>query len=438
MNDKPRTPLILGGGLTGLSAAYHGGGCIYEKDFNYGGTCRSPMVKGYTFDLGIHVLHTKNEYTLRLFNELGVELLEQPRDAWIYSFEQLTRYPFQANTFGLPIPIVKECLEAFIETYCQRKGQNKGQTSSNYEEWITAFFGKGIAEHFMIPYSKKFWTVSPREMTTDWLDVRIPMPNLGEVIEGALTDQEKGFGPNSLFKYPPQHGIWALPKAFADSGVQIKLGKEAVAIDLNRREVIFADGENRSYSSLISTIPLPELFKLFDATTVVKNAVNDLRYNSILCVNIAVKRESLTNKHWIYYPEEKYPFFRISFLKYFASYLAPDKRSSISAEIAYSKVKPIDRENIADQVVEGLIEANILTRDDQIEFIDLQDIKYGYVIFDHNRLDNLATIKAYLQEQGIITAGRYGCWEYQWMDDAILDGMRAAKESQQIVGKLDD
>ena len=58
--------VIVGAGLTGLSAAYHGGGFIYEKEDRVGGTCISPIVNGFIFDLGIHVLHTRDTYVLDL------------------------------------------------------------------------------------------------------------------------------------------------------------------------------------------------------------------------------------------------------------------------------------------------------------------------------------------------------------------------------------
>ena len=102
--------VILGAGLAGLSAAYHGGGRIYEKCDIVGGVCISPHIDGYTFDLEIHVLHTKNQYVLKLLQQdLGLTLDQQTRAAQIYSYDTLTRYPFQANTFGLPIHIAKEC-----------------------------------------------------------------------------------------------------------------------------------------------------------------------------------------------------------------------------------------------------------------------------------------------------------------------------------------
>jgi UDP-galactopyranose mutase len=291
--------VILGAGLTGLSAAYHGGGTIYEREKEIGGTCRSPKIKGYTFDLGIHVLHTKNDYVLNLLiKNLNAPLLVQRRRAWIYSYNTLTRYPFQANTYGLPIKVVKDCLLGFIDVH------NKGNINyDNYKDWIYATFGKGIAEHFLIPYSEKFWTIPPKEMTADWPDSRIPRPELEEVLEGALSDQEKGFGPNWTFKYPKKNGICALPDAFYSPNSEIFLNKEAIGVDIQKKEITFSDGSKKRYDKLISTIPLPELVKtIHDLPGEVLNASQGLRYNSIFCVNLGIKNPNLNDAHWIYYP----------------------------------------------------------------------------------------------------------------------------------------
>lgn len=429
--------VILGAGLAGLSAAYHGGGRVYEKSDIVGGACISPHIDGYTFDLGIHVLHTKNQYVLKLLQQdLGLTLDQQTRAAQVYSFNTLTRYPFQANTFGLPIPIAKECLTSFIEVWCKRKDRDN-QVFANYEDWIKATFGTGTARHFMIPYSQKFWTVPPKQMTTDWMDVRIPVPTLDEVVEGALTDQKRGFGPNAAFRYPPAHGFAAIPNGFVKSGVTVNLNKEAIRIDLSKKQVEFSNGIIDKYDVLISTIPIPELVRLLDAPQEIISAAKQLRYNSIMCVNLGINREKITNSHWIYYPEKKYCFFRISFLMNFARSMAPAGKSSISAEVAYSPNHPIDKDKIAKTVIKNLIEAKVLRAQDKIELVDLRDIKYAYVIYDHNRKENLSRIKNFFKKYSVILAGRYGSWEYQWTDDAILDGKKATEEAA-VLSSLSD
>lgn len=416
--------IILGAGLTGLSAAHHGGGVIYEKEREIGGTSRSVKIKGYTFDLGIHVLHTSNVYVLGLLNKrLKASLGIQRRRAWIYSYNTLTGYPFQVNTYGLPVRIVRECLLGFI------KASNKNKANyDNYEDWIHNSFGRGVAEHFLAPYSKKFWTVPPQKMTADWQDLRVPMPKLEDVVAGALSAQKKGFGPNWRFRYPEDNGIVSLPNAFGAQNSNIFLNKQALEIDINKKMVKFKDGSRVKYSKLISTIALPELIKIIsNSPQKIFSASLDLKYNSIFCVNLGLNRANLNNAHWIYYPQDDYSFFRISFPKNFLKSLSPRGKSSIMAEVAYSPYKRINKKTIVDRVIKDLIRGKIITRRDKIDLIDTRDIKYGYVIYDHNRRGNLSVIKKFLTDNGIYTAGRYGSWEYYWMDDSILDGKRAAE-----------
>lgn len=437
MSDNKQI-IILGAGLAGLSAAYHGKMCVYEKDDMAGGMCVSPKTKGYTFDLGIHVLHSKNSYVLGLLQrDLKVKFNEQKRVGRIHSFDRLTRYPFQANTFGLPIPIVKECLVSYIKAYTKKK-EGVSIKNDNYEDWIISTFGKGVAKHFMIPYSDKFWTVPAKELTTDWLDVRIPMPTLDEVVEGALTEQNKEFGPNAIFRYPMRNGISAIPGAFLKKGLNVTFNKRAIKIDTKRKKIKFSDGTEQAYNILISTIPLPELVQLIDAPESITKAADQLKYNSILCVNLGIDRNKLTDKHWIHYPEAKYSFCRMSFLKNFSPHLTPKGKSSISAEVSYSKYRKIDKETIVDTVIKDIVKAKVLKKSDKIEMIDVIDIKYGYVIYDHNRKKNLSKIKRYLKNKSIIVGGRYGSWEYQWMDNAILDGKRAAEEALCLNDKTSD
>ena len=148
--------LILGAGLAGLSAAWHlqrlGIDCrIFEKEAEIGGLCHSKKINGFTFDCDGHLLHFKHNYTLQLIKKLlGRNLIRHKRRASIYSYGRFTRYPFQANLYGLPKSIVKDCLLEFIKIH--RNG-SKTRRNTSFRHWIDKTFGKGIARHFMIPYN---------------------------------------------------------------------------------------------------------------------------------------------------------------------------------------------------------------------------------------------------------------------------------------------
>jgi len=61
---RERQDVILGGGLSGLTAAYtlqlagETHWQLYEKESRVGGLARSTAVSGYLFDFGPHILFT--------------------------------------------------------------------------------------------------------------------------------------------------------------------------------------------------------------------------------------------------------------------------------------------------------------------------------------------------------------------------------------------
>lgn len=418
--------IILGGGLSGLSACFHSKAVVYEKNMHIGGHAKSHINNKFVFDEGIHVLHTKNQYVLNLLKKLKVNLQVRKRSAWIVSHDSLTRFPFQANTFGLPANIIQDCLLGFIENkFTDRK------KITNYKEWIYYMFGKGFADHFMLPYCKKFWGVNPEVLTTDWVNIRHPKPSLKEVITGALEDQKKGFGVNAFYQYPKKGGFGYIADRIANKCKdRICTNMEAVRIDVQNKQVEFSNKKIVHYDNLLSTLPLPELIKIItDAPKEVKKAVKKLKYNSFFVVNIAINRPNISDKNWIYYLEKKYTFIRVSFPSNQSKYSAPSGYSTLSVEIAYGNNNPLpaSKKKLSDRVIKELIGINLINKNDKIVFLDTIDIKYGYVIFDKERQLAIKKIHAYLKKVNITPCGRYGLWAYLWSDEAILSGKKAAE-----------
>jgi len=343
----------------------------------------------------------------------------------------LTRYPFQANTYGLPISVVKDCLLGFIENDFTDKSK-----INNYEDWIYYMFGKGIAEHFMIPYSQKFWGVEANKMTVEWVDVRHPKPSLEEVVVGALQDQSKGFGVNAEYRYPMKRGFGSISEAFVDKcRDRIRIGMEATRIDIECKQIEFNGKHIIPYNTVLSSLPLPELINIIpEAPNKVMRAVSKLRMNSIFVVNIGVNKPDLTDKNWIYYMEKEYSFIRVSFPSNQSDHVAPPGVSTIMAEVAYGNDNPLpeDRDNMPDRVLNDLIKAEVINENDEIVYLNTIDIKYGYVIYDKDRKPAIKVVHDYLKSHNIIPFGRYGQWSYLWSDEAILSGKRVAEKLDNV------
>src|SRR5690606_12137166 len=114
----------------------------------------------------------------------------------------------------------------------------------NFEEFIYRVWGRGIAEHFAIPYNRKLWAVPLSEMETSWLGGRVPMPDLEEMIRNAFSPAPRPMGPNARFGYPLRGGFQALMDGFLPHiGDRLRLNSEVVSVSPSRRTVTTAQGQ---------------------------------------------------------------------------------------------------------------------------------------------------------------------------------------------------
>lgn len=458
--NKPAT-VIIGAGPTGLSAAYHlgDGSILIEKESRVGGWCRSIEDKGFTFDFAGHIMFSNEPYVHEMYRLLlGDNIHWQNREAWIYSKGVHTRYPFQGALYGLPPEVIKECITGAIESRfgpiskkassATKNGHGAAEVAGeavpsdasgglkseprNFEEFIYKVWGAGIAKHFAIPYNRKIWAVPLAEMETSWLGGRVPLPDLEEMIEGALSPVPKPMGPNARFGYPLRGGFQSLMNGFLEHlKGEMKLNTRVRKVSPQARTVVLNDGAVIPYEFLLSTMPLPLLIRAMgdEAPEQVREAAADLRHTSVRCVNIGVGRENLTEKHWIYYPEDTV-FHRIFVQGNASPHCNPRGGFGLTCEITYSPHKPLpcEGDDLIRLCIEDCHRVGFFNPDDAVLTANQVDMPYAYVVYDHNRSRNVAAIREWLLKHGIILAGRYSEWEYYNSDHAFIAGKRAAEE----------
>ena len=464
--------VVLGAGPTGLAASYHlgKGSLLLEKADTVGGWCRSIVDNGFTFDYAGHIMFSNDSYVLELYKTLlGDNMHWQNREAWIYSKEVYTRYPFQGALYGLPPEVLKECLIGAIEarfgpvkkelpgtpisapsaataTIAATAGRSPvtsvvamastAAAPKNFEEFIYKVWGAGVAKHFAIPYNKKLWAVPLSEMETSWLGGRVPMPDLEEMIDGALRPVTKPMGPNARFGYPLRGGFQALMDGFLpllESDVEMQ--SEVQTVSPSRRTVTLTDGRRYRYDTLISTMSLPRLVEAMgdEAPAAVKEAARGLRHVSVRCVNLGIGREALTDKHWIYYPEATV-FHRIFVQGNASPHCNAPGGFGLTCEITYSEYKPLpcDGQELIDRCIRECIEVGMFTAEDAILAANQVDMPYAYVVYDHDRAAHVETIRSWVARSNIILAGRYSEWEYYNSDHAFVAGRNAAAQAELI------
>jgi protoporphyrinogen oxidase len=478
--------VIVGAGPTGLSAAYHigAGSLLLDANETVGGWCRSIRDRGFTFDYAGHIMFSNDAYVHQMYRRLlGDNVHWQDREAWIYSKGVYTRYPFQGALYGLPADVLKECIVGAIEARfgslgepppatgrAATTGATAGSSSStcagkpesitdccgdgvaestvplvaaerlarggaraepqNFEEFIYRVWGAGVAKHFAVPYNRKLWAVPLSEMETSWLGGRVPLPNLEEMIDGALRPVPKPVGPNARFGYPLRGGFQALMNGFLPllKG-ELQLNARVAQVWPSRHELRLADGRRYRYRQLVSTAPLPELVRMCgdEAPREVREAVSRLRHVSVRCVNLGIARPNLTEKHWIYYPEDTV-FHRIFVQGNASPHCNPPGGFGLTCEITYAPSKPLpcDGEALIDRCIEDCVRVGMLRPDDAVIARNQVDMPYAYVVYDHARQANFQVVRDWLAQQDVILSGRYSEWQYYNSDHAFLAGKQAA------------
>lgn len=445
--------VIIGAGLTGLSAAYHlerrgmHDYVVLDAGTRAGGLARTEHDDGFAFDHSIHILYTRDAYAAELIHELlGDNIGKQQRRSFCFTEGRYTEYPYQAYNYGLPPEVVADNILGLIAA---RESSTHGPAPRHYEDWILRTFGQGIAQHFMLPYNRKQWAWDLTDMSYGWIADRVPVPDIRDVLLGALRPPVAAVGPNHEFWYPLTGGIESLVHGFTARvpAERLRLSTRVASIDGHAKVLVTDRGERMPYRQVISTVPLRRLLPML--TNVVPpdiaEAAHALKHNVVHTVNIGLAGPELGQAgtmHWVYYPGSDTVFHRLSFPHTFSAAMTPDGCASIQAEISESPHKAIDRTRLVADTLEGLVRVGLLTEAESRSVADggrvmtarVVTLDPAYIIYDHRHRTSIPSIRGYLEPLGIQTCGRFGDWEYFNMDASMLAGRRASEAALAAVG----
>lgn len=423
--------VILGAGLTGLSTAYHleqnsfFDFKIFEQESTHGGLCRSVKHKGFTFDYTGHLLHSNNDYFHNLLNTLLPEKDRNliPRNSAIYTHGTFIPYPIQMNLAGLPTQVIAECLCGFAKRNHQIKDP------ATFKCWVFKHFGTGLGKHFFFPYNSKLLCTRPEHIHPSFTGRFVPKTTIGDILEGLRT-VKKSVGYNHQFYYPKKGGI----QFFTDNlRAQIKspiyTNHKAIFIDIKNKQVVFENGATEKYDTLISTAPLNSFLKMSNQPSNLNltHVHQKLRHNSVVNFNLVVPKMD-NDKHWIYIPEKKFPFYRVGFWTNFSQEMAPGY-TSIYGELSYLPGK-IPQEKITyltKKSIKQVLDIFEIKKTTKMVAEKILHLKHAYVVYDEWRANNLSFVHDALHDHSIHSIGRYGEWKYSSMQEAILDGKEMAE-----------
>lgn len=424
--------VIIGAGPTGLGAAYrlqelgYKSWHIYEKESFVGGLASSFRdAEGFTWDTGGHVIFSHYRYFDKLFEKfLKKKYLEHNRESWIWVFNRFVPYPFQNNIKYLPKDKLLKCIDGLIDV---QKDRSKPK---NFKEWILSIFGKGIAGCFMFPYNLKVWQTPLEDMSKNWIAERVSVIDLKRILRNVILDEEDvDWGPNSKFKFPLYGGTGGFFGQFERYiKNNLSLEKEVIQIDIESKKLGLKNKEKVNYDLLINTMPIDQLINsLKNKRENLEKAAQELKYSSVLVVGVGLKKRIGTSKCWVYFPENKFPFYRITFFSNYSPHNTPKgKYASLICEVPYSDWRKVNKKRVVEDVIKGLIGAKIIDKRDKELIVSRYLIQrdYAYPVPTLHRDKALKEIQLFLEKNNIYSRGRFGAWKYEIgnMDHSVMMG----------------
>lgn len=419
----PGKVAIIGAGPCGLGAAFRLRELnftdfeIFEASEHPGGLASSYVdPQGFTWDVGGHVQFSHYADFDRVMDlALPDGWLHHRRESWVWLLNRFVPYPFQSNLWRLPPEEIEKALRGLEEI------QNSKSQPQNFAEWMQYSFGKGLCDLFMRPYNFKVWAHPAEMMSYQWIGERVAQVDLAKVKANiAAQKDDVSWGPNATFRFPKKGGTGAIWEAVADlvGKSQIHLNHRAIVIDPMKREIIVRNDSTLQsrrvrYDVLLSTIPLTKLCELSGI-----GIPNSFLSSDVHVVGVGLEGkipENLATKSWIYFPEEKTPFYRATVFSNYSPANVPDpsKHWSLMCEVSASAFKRENPDTIVKKTVDALYNEGFIDCSQKVLSQWHFTASPGYPTPFLGRDEIVHSLFDQLSGFEIYSRGRFGAWKYE-------------------------
>jgi protoporphyrinogen oxidase len=325
---------------------------------------------------------------------------------------------------------------------------------ATFEDWVVARFGRPLYDTFFGPYTQKLWGRHPAKISADWAAERISLLSLGDAALRLARLRDTPIRTYARRYRYPRFGMGQLYERLAAEvvrlGGEVRRGAHVTGLETAGDRVTAvrfhgANGPERiAVGELLSTIALPELVRALAPAAIgdVALATQKLTFRSLVFLNIALRREAVSENTWMYVASGRLRISRIQEPKRRSPSMAPAGRTSMMLEIPCDvgdEIWTADTAALLARFSRELAELGFAI-EDAIEAFVVR-VEHGYPVYhlgyDEDRRILLATVERFAN---VRTAGRQGLFRYVFMDAAMQMGIEAARQmasGERAAGRLD-
>ena len=312
--EKPSTVGIIGGGVTGLTAAYRllqrGHAVrVFEASDTVGGLVRTFEISGEPIECFYHHLFASDSAALRLFADLDVGERVSWRSSRVGLFYNGRTYPFTTALDLLrfsPLGLRDRVRLGLTSLALRREPDGDRFEGLSAADWMREHAGERAVEVVWEPLLRgKFGEAWDQVvMTWLWNKLRLRLSSRG----GRISQREVLGYMNGSF------GAWveALAQRVSDLGGQIETSRPVRRIDSSGgRITVEAGGEPVELDAVISTVSNDAFMRIApELPETYASKLRRTRYQDALCLVLCLDRP-LSDYYWLNINDREIPFVAI-------------------------------------------------------------------------------------------------------------------------------
>jgi protoporphyrinogen oxidase len=457
MSQKKRV-VVLGAGVTGLSAAYrlsqnpdievH----VFEKETEVGGLCRSFRDGGFILDYGPHKFYTLIDGVLEeMCKIMGDDFLTRDKSQNLYLKGKYFDFPLKITEMITKFPPHKsaEILASFGVSAA--KGLKDKSEPKSYEDFIIQKFGKSLYSQIFEPMANKMFG-NPRQLDPNLARVRISSPGLVSVIKQLLSPKKVDRTISAPTFHYPKYGFGMIPEKLKEkseaNGVKFHLGVKVKELKVSQGSISAVSFEDKngalqtlSCDDVVYTIPMQAIADLIpNLSSEIRQACRFVSFRHTIVYYYLLKSQPVLPAMWVFYPESRFRFGRLSEMTKFSPYTAPLGHTALMVDFTCDDLDPtwsMDDTQLGELLLDQLKPLKLFDRDKVIKSFSkrFRNFYPVYRIGYQERVEKIRSLEKELNN--ILFAGRLGDFNYNNSDQCFDMGFKAAEqiEKSQEVGQ---
>ena len=413
--------IVVGSGISGLSISRMLNESydleVWEKSEKIGGMIKCERIDGVLFhQVGGHVFNSRNNAVLDWFwnhFDRDLEFIKTNRNAKILFGVNIIGYPIENYLFQLSEsqlrPIVNELMDLL------KNEQSNVSDFANFKDFLIGNFGVNLYKLYFEPYNTKLWNTDLSKVPLEWLDGKLPMPKIREVILSNILKKEESLMVHSTFYYPKSDGSqFIVDRLSQNLSIKTSNGLKKIEIGSNNNlrlnhehetDILIYCGDVRHLSSIID-IDDNELEQAL-------KFVRDLPSNGTSNVLCETDDNDIS---WLYLPEDKFKAHRIIYTGNFSpTNNGLSKRKTCVVEFSGKH----DHSEMINEL------SNL---PGNLKPISFNYEPNSYIIHQPETRGKINLIKQLLEKYQIYLLGRFAEWEYYNMDKCIESAMNLVNQ----------